>query len=95
MLLKKLDADPVACAASVPELVRFMLGTGQRIGECLGVLWLDVDLGRRRVEVSSTVIRWTGHGLVRKETKTWAGRRTLVLPSWALAVLLEGAFHAS
>lgn len=79
LLLKKLDADPVACAASVPELVRFMLGTGQRIGECLGVLWLDVDLGRRRVEVSSTVIRWTGHGLVRKETKTRAGRRTLVL----------------
>lgn len=89
LLLKKLDADPVACAASVPELVRFMLGTGQRIGECLGVLWLDVDLGRRRVEVSSTVIRWTGHGLVRKETKTQAERRTLVLPSWALADLQE------
>ena len=87
LLLKKLDADPVACAASVPELVRFMLGTGQRIGECLGVLWLDVDLGRRRVEVSSTVIRWTGHGLVRKDTKTRAGRRILVLPSWALADL--------
>ena len=66
-----------------------MLGTGLRIGECLGVLWLDVDLGRRRVEVSSTVIRWTGHGLVRKETKTRAGRRTLVLPSWALADLQQ------
>ena len=87
LLLKKLDADPVACAASVPELVRFMLGTGQRIGECLGVLWLEVDLALRQVEVSSTVIRWTGHGLVRKETKTRAGRRILVLPSWALADL--------
>ena len=87
LLLKKLDADPVACAASVPELVRFMLGTGQRIGECLGVLWLEVDLGQRQVEVSSTVIRWTGHGLVRKETKTRAGRRILVLPSWAVADL--------
>ena len=89
LLLKKLDADAEACAASVPELVRFMLGTGLRIGECLGVLWLEVDLGRRQVEVTSTVIRWTGHGLVRKETKTRAGRRTLVLPSWALADLQE------
>jgi len=87
LLLKKLGADPVACAAGVPELVRFMLGTGQRIGECLGVLWLEVDLGQRQVEVSSTVIRWTGHGLVRKETKTRAGRRILVLPSWAAADL--------
>jgi integrase len=87
LLLKKLAADPVACAAGVPELVRFMLGTGQRIGECLGVLWLEVDLGQRQVEVSSTVIRWTGHGLVRKDTKTRAGRRILVLPSWAVADL--------
>ena len=87
LLLKKLAADPVACAACVPELVRFMLGTGQRIGECLGVLWLEVDLGERQVEVTSTVIRWTGHGLVRKDTKTRAGRRILVLPSWAMADL--------
>lgn len=64
-----------------------MLGTGQRIGECLGVLWLEVDLAQRQVEVSSTVIRWTGHGLVRKATKTRAGRRILVLPSWAMADL--------
>ena len=33
------------------------------------------------------MIRWTGHGLVRKETKTRARRRILVLPSWALADL--------
>lgn len=79
LLLKKLSADPVACAAGVPEL-RFMLGTGQRIGECLGVLWLEVDLAKRQVEVSSTVIRWTGHGLVRKATKTRAGRR---IRSWS------------
>jgi integrase len=87
LLLRKLDADPVACAAGVPELVRFMLGTGQRIGECLAVLWLEVDLTRSQVEVNSTVIRWTGHGLVRKETKTRAGRRILVLPSWVVADL--------
>ena len=32
-------------AAAVPESVRFLLGTGGRIGECLGELWLAVDLG--------------------------------------------------
>jgi hypothetical protein len=51
------------------------------------VLWQEVDLAQRQVEVNSTVIRGTGHGLVRKDTKTRAGRRILILPSWAVADL--------
>jgi len=86
-LFSALDADDVALRADVPDLARFMLATGQRIGECLGVLWMEVDLVGGRVEVSSTVIRWTGHGLVRKTTKSKAGQRVLLLPSWAVADL--------
>ena len=82
-----LDVDDVALKADIPDLARFMLATGQRIGECLGVLWMEVDLIGRRVEVSSTVIRWTGHGLVRKSTKSRAGQRILLLPSWEVADL--------
>jgi integrase len=48
---------------------------------------MEVDLIGRRVEVSSTVIRWTGHGLVRKSTKSRAGQRILLLPSWEVADL--------
>ena len=86
-LFTALDTDDVALKADVPDLARFMLATGQRIGECLGVLWMEVDLVGCRVEVSSTVIRWTGHGLVRKSTKSRAGQRILLLPSWAVADL--------
>ena len=86
-LFTSLDADDVALKADIPDLARFMLATGQRIGECLGVLWMEVDLIGRRVEVSSTVIRWTGHGLVRKSTKSRAGQRILLLPSWEVADL--------
>jgi integrase len=68
-LFKALDQDDVALAGDVPTLLRFMLATGQRIGECLAVLWFEVDLQAGRVDVSSTVIRWTGHGLVRKSTQ--------------------------
>jgi hypothetical protein len=59
-----------------------MLATGQRMGECLGVLWFEIDLQAGPVEVSSTVIRGTGHGLVRKSTKSKAGERSLMIPSW-------------
>jgi integrase len=61
--------------------------TGQRIGECLAVLWFEVDLQAGRVDVSSTVIRWTGHGLVRKSTKSKARERSLRIPSWMVTEL--------
>lgn len=86
-LFKGLEQDEVALAADVPGLLRFMLATGLRIGECLGVLWLEVDLQAGRVDVSSTVIRWTGHGLVRKTTKSKAGERSLLIPSWMVTEL--------
>ena len=77
----------MALAGDVPTLLRFMLATGQRIGECLAVLWFEVDLQAGRVDVSSTVIRWTGHGLVRKSTKSKAGERSLLIPSWMVTEL--------
>jgi len=43
------------------------------------------------VDVSSTVIRWTGHGLVRKTTKSKAGERSLLIPSW-MATELQSRF---
>jgi len=67
-----------------PCLTRFLLATGQRIGECLAVTWLDVDLVAGTVAVDHTVIRVKGRGLVRKGTKSKAGERTLLLLSWAL-----------
>ena len=73
----------------IPDLTRFMLATGQRIGECLAVLWMEADLDNSRVEVTSTVIRLKGQGLIRKTTKSRAGQRVLILPSWAVADLLR------
>jgi integrase len=87
LLFKRLDQDEVAVVADIPGLLRFMLATGLRIGECLGVLWFEVDLQGGRVDVSSTVIRWTGHGLVRKTTKSKAGERSLLIPSWMVTEL--------
>ena len=87
LLFERLDQDEVALAADIPDLLRFMLATGQRIGECIGVLWFEIDLQAGRVEVSSTVIRWTGHGLVRKSTKSKAGERSLLIPSWMVVDL--------
>ena len=41
-----LDGSELARQADLPELVRFLLGTGCRIGEALALTWPSVDLER-------------------------------------------------
>ncbi|HEY9412634.1 MAG TPA: site-specific integrase [Jiangellaceae bacterium] len=80
-------ADKDAVRRELPDLVSFMLATGARIGETLAVLWSEVDLDNGTVEITSTMIRVTGQGLLRKTTKSAAGQRVLVLPTWAVDML--------
>ena len=82
-----LDANPYAVRKDLPDLVRFLLGTGVRIGEAMGVTWDDVDLAARVVHIRRTVIRVKGVGLVAKVTKSRAGLRSLPIPEWLAAVL--------
>jgi integrase len=64
----QLAADEDAVRKDLPDLTAFMLATGARIGETLAVLWSEVDLERETVEITSTVIRVKGVGLIRKRT---------------------------
>jgi integrase len=86
-LLTQLQSDPSARRRDLPDLVFFMLATGARIGEALAVLWSQVDLDAGTVEITSTLIRIKGEGLLRKSTKSSAGERTLPLPASAVSVL--------
>lgn len=82
-----LAQDEDAVRRDLPELTAFMLATGLRIGEALAVIWEEVDLDGGTIMVTSTLIRVTGQGLLRKRTKSEAGQRPLVLPSWCVAML--------
>ena len=86
-LLPQLQADEKARRRDLPDLVFFMLATGCRIGEALAVLWSEVDLEAGTVQITSTLIRVKGEGLLRKGTKSRAGERTLPLPVSAIAIL--------
>ena len=82
-----LDASPVAARWDLPELTRFMLATGVRLGEALGVRWSDVDLEHSTISIERTVIRLRGRGLVASRLKTRTSARVLVLPAWCLDML--------
>src|SRR5690242_12097148 len=83
--------DQKAESRDLPDLCAFMLATGLRIGEVLAVVWSEVNLLHGTVEVTSTLLRVTGRGLIRKPTKTEAGQRVLVLPTWCVAMLRRRA----
>ncbi|SDR08861.1 tyrosine-type recombinase/integrase [Actinopolyspora saharensis] len=87
--LDQLESDEAASGRDIPDLVRFMLATGARIGEALAVCWPEVDCDSGLVAVNFTVVRVKGKGLVRKSTKSSSGERTLPLPSWAVEMLRQ------
>lgn len=90
------DKDEARAQASarrrdLPDLVTFMLGTGVRIGEVLGIRWCDVDLaGVPVVEgdtlravpivaITGNVVRHRGKGLHRHDGKTQTSLRIVPL----------------
>lgn len=83
----QLQADEKAVRRDLPDLTFFLLATGVRIGEALGVIWSEVDFHAGTVEINHTLVRVAGEGLLRKGTKSRAGERTLALPENALAML--------
>jgi hypothetical protein len=50
----------------------FMLASGARIGEAPALIWDEVDLNVGQVEMTHTIIRVKGEGLLRKRTKSKA-----------------------
>jgi len=86
-LLAKLDADPVAVRRDLPDFVRFMLGTGVRVGEALAVRWCDVHLENGTLCISGNVVPVRGKGLVRHTGKTAAAVREVSLPEFLITLL--------
>lgn len=82
-----LDADEFARRHDLPELARFILATGLRLGEALGVRWSDIDPDRGSLRVERTIVRVKGKGLVESRPKTQSSQRVLVLPGWCLTML--------
>lgn len=82
-----LDASELARRKDLPDLARFLLGTGCLLGEGVGVRWEDLDLERHLLRVRRTVLRVQGQGLVAKQPKTRSGQRVLRIPFWLVQLL--------
>ena len=86
--LAQMERDPDAVAADLPDLTRWMLGTGVRIGEALAVSWDEIDRSAGAVMIRWKILRVRGRGLVRvPRVKGAEGARVLALPADVLAML--------
>lgn len=85
--LRLVDADPVAIRRDLPDLCRFMLATGVRVGEAPALTWSDVDLDAGTVAIDHTLLRLKGRGLVPSRLTSTSSYRTLVLPAWLIDLL--------
>jgi integrase len=84
-----LGADQQAVDRDLPDLSRFLLATGVRIGEALAVSFMEVDFAQCTVSIDFGLVAVKGRGLRRMRTKTKAGERTLRMPGWAMEMLLR------
>jgi integrase len=98
-------AQASARRRDLPDIATFMLGTGVRIGEALGVRWCDVDLeGVPVIEgdepravpivaITGNVVRLRGKGLRRHPGKTPTSLRIVPVPRFVADVLAKREQH--
>ena len=98
-------AQAAARRRDLPAFVTFMLGTGVRIGEALGVRWCDIDLegvpvvdgdslrAVPIVAITGNVVRHRGDGLHRHAGKTETSLRIVPLPQFVVAMLRNRDKH--
>ncbi len=100
-LLAFVDADKVAVGADLPDLIRFAIGSGLRIGELCAVRWIDLNLDGIPVvtendmrlvpvvAVRQNVYPVKGKGLAVHGGKTATALRVVPLPEFVTARMRE------
>ncbi len=80
------------------DVVDLMLATGARIGEILALRWEDLNLAAARptLTICGTLVYVKGQGIFRQPwTKSDAGYRMLVLPRFAVGMLMARKLTAA
>ncbi|MEN3611004.1 site-specific integrase [Plantactinospora sp. ZYX-F-223] len=80
------------------DIVDLMLATGARIGEILALRWEDLDLTTEHptLTISGTIVYLKRKGFFRQDwTKSDAGHRAMVLPRFAVGMLMARKITAA
>lgn len=90
--LSKIDGHEYATAQDLPDLSRFLLGTGLRIGEALAPSWREIDVKAGTVRLDWHLVYLKGQGVVRSPSTKGESDEdgtVLGLPGWCVDMLRE------
>jgi integrase len=87
--------DDYAVEHDLPDLLAFLVASGCRIGEALGLTWDRVSLDAGTVLIDRQAIRVKGESVQLMPTKTDAAMRTLALPVWCVRILERRSLDVS
>ncbi|WP_267307036.1 tyrosine-type recombinase/integrase [Mycobacterium barrassiae] len=86
-LLSGVEASGDCEQKDLRDPVILLAATGLRRSELLALRWQDIDLDRRVVTVSGSIVRIKGKGLVRQERTKGGDERSVALPQFAIDAL--------
>ncbi len=66
-----------------------LLSTGVRRGELCGLEWKDIDFDKSTITIARSVITVKGYGVITKEPKTEASKRTISIPQVLVNQLMK------
>lgn len=87
------DANEKARQRDLPDVCRFLMATGCRIGEAAAVTFGDINFDDGTADIKYTVIYVPRVGLRRVPTKTRSSERELHLPTWCMQLLKRRSNH--
>jgi integrase len=88
-ILEIFDTDNIAIRQDLPDIARYLAGTGHRTGEILAIRWEAINLADKTITIDGNLVRIKGHGLTINHGKTAMATRTIPLTDWLVELLTD------
>jgi integrase len=83
------DTDMIAVRQDLPDIARYLAGTGNRTGETLAIRWESIDFTAKVAHVEGNLVRTKSEGLKVNNGKTATAKRPIPLTDWLVDLLQD------
>jgi integrase len=83
------DNDMIAVRQDLPDIARYLAGTGNRTGETLAIRWESINFTAKIAHVEGNLVRIKGEGIKVNDGKTAMANRSIPLTDWLVDLLKD------
>jgi integrase len=88
-ILRTFDEDPIAQRQDLPDIARYLAGTGTRTGETLAIRWELIDFDKKIVHFGGNLVVIKGKGSMINDGKSISANRSIPLADWLVDMLRD------